>query len=45
MKIRAQPASFAANRSGGSLRSHFHASTQQPAPYVEDRFPFDPRAR
>src|SRR4029077_9589209 len=32
-EIRAQPASFAANRSGCSPRSHSHASTQQPAPY------------
>src|SRR5947208_14891271 len=32
-EIRAQPASFAANRSGCSPRSHFHASTKQPAPY------------
>src|SRR6266566_3973206 len=29
-EIRAQPASFAANRSGCSPRSHFHASTQKP---------------
>src|SRR5437762_9065658 len=28
--IRAQPASFAANRSGCSPRSHLHASTQKP---------------
>src|ERR1700719_3325530 len=32
-EIQAQPASFAATRSGCSPRSHSHASTQQPTPY------------